>query len=161
MTLRGFGWLMLFLTVAQTRLMAQEKADAPQSAAEFVVEFVASLPEMHQAACANAEPSVKAGFDLAIEEYRAKVETIAQSLLATDLFAALKSESVSQGMRATYQAEHASLKERYANIDIARDCPMYLKNIRNADAELVEVGLTQAFAAMKANIALEKHGLLK
>lgn len=161
MTLRCFGRLMLLLTVSPASLVAEERVVAPQSAAEFVIEFVVSLPRIHQAACASAGPNVKAEFDSAIEGFRVKVDTSAQSLLASGVFVALKSEPVSQGIRSVYHAEYENLKERYANIDVLRECPLFLKNIRDADAELVEAGLAQAFAAMRSNIAAEKHGLLK
>ncbi len=141
--------------------MAGGPAPKTPTAGDFVIHMVSEAPRVYETVCTAKDPAMKASFGKAISEYQAKVEKIGRSLLSLDLFSSLNKDPPPQEAIDALPEQEKSRLERIKDADASKDCPVFLRNIQNADPELLKVGISHSLSGIQGLIAGKKTGALK
>ena len=146
----------LGLCLASCSVFAADSASSLPSASEVALSMILERPRAYQNVCVAKDPSMRPGFEAALMDLRARVETIAKPLLASGQFSSLNRVLAPRELIEAVQEQNAALERQISGADPARDCPMFLANIARIDGEILRGGVQQVLSGMQQTLAAMK-----
>lgn len=144
---------MLGLCLVSCSVVAADSPSQSPSAGEIALTMISERPRAYRNVCVAKDPSMRAGFDAALVDLRARVEAIGKPLLDSAQFSSLNRTPAPQELVQAIKEQSAALEKQISGVDAARDCPTFLASVARIEGETLKAGITQVLGGVQQTLA--------
>ena len=144
---------MLCLCLLSCPVVAADSSPNPPSAGDVALRMISERPLAYRNVCVAKDPSMRAGFEAALADLRARVEAIGRPLLNSAQFSSLNRVPAPRELVEAVREQSAALEKQISGAEVARDCPTFLASIARIDGETLRDGITQVLGGVQQTLA--------